>query len=90
MKNTSDYCCLYCAENHPSQNCPTKKKKKMFSDFKCSNCLKSSIHSVKSKAHSHTTTSKDCPILQSEIKSLVNKTMGYNSKNLLPPHVVIT
>ena len=61
-------------------------KKKMFSDFKC---LKSFIHSVKSKAHGHTT-SKGCPILQSEIKLLVNKTMGYNSKNLLLPHVVIT
>ena len=46
MKNTTDYCCLYCFENHLTK-LPQKKKTKC-NDFKCFNCLKSSIHFVKS------------------------------------------
>ena len=85
-KNGSPYCkskevetCLYCAKDHRSKNCPTKKDP---SQHKCANCLKSPSYS--SKACGHTSTSQECPIVIRETRILINKTAGMDAKNYYP------
>lgn len=86
-KKGSKYCeigednvCLYCAKNHRSKDCQSKRDP---TKHKCSNCSKSKIQSIRSKAVGHTTTSKACPIVQREVETLVNRTAGLDPKNFL-------
>ena len=73
LKNSNDCVCLYCAGNHISRNCPEKKNT---SKHLCSNCNKSQNASIRSKSCGHTSNSLSCPLLQIELKALVNRTMG--------------
>ena len=68
--------CLYCAENHMSRNCPSKKDTKK---HKCANCLKA--NNIANEEAIHPSNSVECPILQSALKSLVNRTMGCNMQD---------
>ena len=73
VKSSDDCICLYCAEKHPSKDCLSKKN---LEKHKCSNCLASDKNNNNSKNVSHTSNSLSCPILQSELRHLLNRTMG--------------
>ena len=73
LKNTQDCICLYCAENHMSKNCPMKKNR---DKHKCSNCQKLQTTGSASSNFAHPSNSVECPILQLEVKALLNRTMG--------------
>ena len=82
-KKGSPYCkaqgtetCLYCAKDHRSKDCPTKKD---IAQHKCANCLNTPLYS--SKANGHTSTSQECPIVIRETRKLINKTAGIDAKN---------
>ena len=72
LVNSQTSVCLYCAGNHTSKSCPSKKD---YTSHKCSNCIKSPKHD---STFQHTSNSADCPILQAELKTLLNRTMGCN------------
>ena len=97
-KKDSDYCprknqnqglCLYCANNHLSRDCPDKKNQEK---HKCANCMKSKDINRKNNCTGHSSNSYSCPILLSELKSLINRTMGYENVNLsnIPKNVITT
>ena len=69
--------CLYCAGNHRSSECNKKNSKE---NHRCSNCTNSSTFNIRSKAKSHTASSKDCPIYQREFERMKQAT-DYDTKN---------
>ena len=73
VKSSDDCICLYCAENHTSKKCELKTN---VEQYKCSNCLTSDKVNANASNVSHTSNSLNCPILQYELKSLLNRTMG--------------
>ena len=78
-KSGSDKCplkeggnhCLYCGGNHMSKSCPCKKDT---SQHKCINCLNSSNPKIKSNAHGHTASSKQCPLYRKEVENIISRT----------------
>ena len=89
LKDKQTNICLYCSKNHLSKECALKKTKNTDS-YKCSNCSKSPIESIKSNAMGHTTTSHNCPIFQKELKNLLSRTMGMSSTSELPKNAIVT
>ena len=73
LKDTATQVCLYCTADHLSKSCTVKKNQ---DKLKCSNCLKSKNKVFNSSYEGHTSTSFTCPILQLELKSLKNRTLG--------------
>jgi hypothetical protein len=73
LKNSQDSICLYCSEKHASRSCPVKKN---HDKHRCANCLKSEKHTPVSRNCTHPSNSVECPMLQLELKALINRTMG--------------
>ena len=78
MKEHNIQVCRYCAENHQSKSCPHKGQRDM---YKCANC-----------GSNHTSTYIKCPVVQSQLQSLLNRTQGAEclSKNDIRPHALVT
>ena len=77
---TKNAACYYCAGDHRSKDYKDKDSK----DKKCcSNCLKSSNPEVKRSAKTHTAASHECPVMQSHICNMKNKTERWQEKNLM-------
>ena len=72
--------CYYCSKNHRSKDCTLKKSE---ANQCCSNCLKSSNPNIAKDAKTHTAASQACPVLQSHINSMKQKTERWQEKNLL-------
>ena len=71
--------CYYCAGDHRSKECEHKNSE----DKKCcSNCLKSSNPEVKRNARTHCAASHECPVMQSHLHNMKNKTERWQEKNL--------
>lgn len=56
-----------------SKNCPMKKNR---DKHKCANCQKLETTGPVSSNFAHPSNSVECPILQLEVKALLNRTMG--------------
>ena len=63
--------CLYCSGDHRSKVCKVKIDQ---TKHKCSNGSASEVPVVRAKANGHITISKECPVVQQEIKSRINRT----------------
>ena len=87
LKNSSDCVCLYCADNHQSRNCPVKKNVDM---HKCSNCMKSKNENIKSNCTGHTSNSFSCPLLKTELKALLSRTMGNTGDGQVAKNAITT
>ena len=87
-KNSDNVTCLYCSRNHRSKECPHKRNSNY---FECSNCHSSSNPTIKEKArgHTYTTTSDKCPFFQTELHSVLTRTLGFDSKNYMPRSAII-
>ena len=75
----NDSTCLYCSKNHKSSQCPSKKDKKA---HKCANCIRSTNLSIKNRAGTHCSTSKNCPIFIKEVEKLKLNTC-YDQKEFM-------
>ena len=71
--------CFYCSDTHSSAVCPNKNTPL---NQKCANCLKSNNPDMIKAAKSHTAASYDCPILQSYMKNIKQKTENWQEKNI--------
>ena len=87
FSTTNQVICLYCAEKHSSKNCPNKRNTNL---FKCSNCATSDEKNIVDSSKGHTTTSVTCPILQQQLKSLMNRTVGTTYKTNISKNVIST
>ena len=72
--------CFYCSGNHESTGCQYKKSK---TDQCCANCLKSKNPNIIKGARSHTAADSKCPVLQSHINIIKQKTENWQGKNIL-------
>lgn len=79
--------CSFCSSNHRSKNCPVKSDSKM---FKCNNCFSSENPLIRSKCSGHTTTNKDCPILQQALKATISTISGAVYKSSIPKNWITT
>ena len=87
VKSTDDCICLYCAEKHLSKICPSKKN---IEKHRCSNCLLVDKNPTSTPKVSHTSNSINCPILQSELRNLLNRTMGCSSEEKVSKNEITT
>ena len=87
MRNSEVGTCLYCAKNHMSRECPVKKKS---NEHKCANCLRTGDSKKQSTSVGHSSNSYSCPILQNELKALVNRTMGSSAQTNIPKNAIAT
>ena len=71
LKEVEKNICLYCAKNHRSASCPSKKDK---NSYNCANCLKSNVPGIKSNSN-HCSTWGRCPILQNETENVQKRTI---------------
>ena len=85
MKQPEDAICLYCAEKHVSKHCPVKKSPEK---HKCSNCVK--YYKSDSVNVKHSSNCAECPILQSELKGLLNRTMGCTTDEKIAKNEIST
>ena len=76
-KENKSPACFYCSGNHQSKTCPTKE------DRCCINCIRSSNPDMVKGAKSHTAASYRCPILQSHVNNIKEKTENWVEKNLI-------
>lgn len=70
--------CGFCAKEHKSSACPVKNNPEKHC---CANCLRSDNPEISKGARSHSATNRNCPILQSHIKVIKNKTFDWKRKN---------
>ena len=73
--------CFYCSGNHMSAEC---RSKKLEVDQCCSNCLKSKNLAIVQGARMHTAADLKCPVLQSHINSIKQKTENWQEKKHKP------
>lgn len=85
--NTNRSICLYCAGEHASKTCPMKKQK---DKFKCSNCAASTDTAVRENCMGHSTTDRNCPVLQHALKMLMNRTIGATYRTDVPKNHICT
>ena len=71
--------CMYCAGNHRSKNCTTKRNKDTHC---CARCLASKHGDDAEKSRTHNAGSLDCPVLKRETIRLASNT-DYTSKNAM-------
>ena len=64
--------CMYCAESHPSKQCPSKGDKK---SHKCANCLHSNSENIRKNANTHNSVNSKCPTIERECKKLAENTL---------------
>ena len=62
--------CLYCGGPHRSSTCENKNN---VSAHKCLNCANIKSAHIRNNAHSHTSTSKNCPVYTRELQALMNR-----------------
>ena len=88
LKGSTNCVCLYCAEKHVSRDCPVKKNSEK---HRCANCLKSDKTSSSSNNNcSHPSNSAQCPLLQLELKALLNRTMGCKTNEIISKNEITT
>ena len=76
LKDNQSTICLYCEGNHNSKDCNTKNTDhEDYKKYKCSNCFNSKNVQLKKECN-HSSNSHKCPILQAELKRLINRTAG--------------
>ena len=71
----SDPTCFFCAGNHASRDCKSKKDRKN-NKIKCSNCAKSRSYAEKSAAATHKASDSLCPFYVRETERMMSRTMG--------------
>ena len=71
--------CFYCSDTHASKNCPTKHQEQR--EKCCINCLKSNNPNMVKDARNHTAASYNCPVIQSFVKNIKDKTENWQEKN---------
>ena len=69
--------CMYCAGSHRSSEC---RRKNCIDTHRCTNCAKSTISLIKSKAKGHTANSRECPLYVKELARMKSIT-NYEIKN---------
>ena len=87
MKNSKVGICLYCAQNHMSRDCPDKNNS---NKHNCVNCQRSGDSKKQSASVGHSSNNYSCPILQTELKFLVNRTMGSSIQTEIPKNAIST
>ena len=87
LKNSQSSICLYCAEQHISKNCPSKKNS---DKHRCANCTKSDNSNSASSNYAHPSNSVQCPLLQNELKALLNRTMGCTNNETIAKNEIST
>ena len=70
-----DPTCFYCAGNHSSKDCNTKKANKT-KKIKCYNCSKSRNHSERNAATTHKASDTLCPFYVRERERVMSRTIG--------------
>ena len=70
--------CMYCCGDHRSSNCPSKS---IFTQHKCSNCLKSDDPNISAKASTHNSGSYLCPVATAIVTRIQKRTQLSVSKN---------
>ena len=88
LVNTNKEVCLYCSLNHASKNCPIKSTD--ISKWKCNNCCNSKDPLLRSNCVGHTTTSRNCPVLQQALKNTMNRTLGTTYRSDVPKNWIST
>ena len=87
LANTDEEICLYCASNHISKNCPIKSKTE---SYKCNNCRNSKDPNIRSNFTGHTSTNRNCPMLQLALKSVMDRTTGAFYRPDIPKNLIST
>ena len=78
QRSSDDLVCRYCTENHESKDGPLKGQ---LESYKCANCKSN-----------HASTYTKCPVLQSQLQILLNRTQGMEHvpKNGIRSNVIMT
>ena len=87
LDNSDEETCLYCASNHLSKNCPSKSQTE---SFKCSNCKTSKDPKCRANYTGHTSTNRNCPMLQQALKLVMDRTTGTFYKPNIQKNLIST